>query len=109
MQSRLGKPPNGALSCHAPTTRAADRRTCLPPIIESMPIDERPRLPFRVPEPPSLDAIISVADRALRSIFAPARASRPLPATAGQMPELSDTERRESGALMRVNHTGEVA
>ncbi|HEU4627784.1 MAG TPA: 2-polyprenyl-3-methyl-6-methoxy-1,4-benzoquinone monooxygenase [Steroidobacteraceae bacterium] len=69
----------------------------------------RPRLPFRVPEPPSLDTIISVADRGLRAVFAPARASRPLPAPAGAPPELSAAERRESGALMRVNHTGEVA
>jgi len=49
-----------------------------------------------------------VADRALRSVFAPAQASRPLPA-AGAAPDLTEAERRESGALMRVNHTGEVA
>jgi len=61
-----------------------------------------------LPSPPSLDSIISVADRALRAVFAPAQASRPLPA-AGATPELTDAERRESGALMRVNHTGEVA
>jgi ubiquinone biosynthesis monooxygenase Coq7 len=42
-------------------------------------------------------------------VFAPAKASRPLPATSGALPELSDAERREAGALMRVNHTGEVA
>ncbi|MEP7244740.1 MAG: 2-polyprenyl-3-methyl-6-methoxy-1,4-benzoquinone monooxygenase [Gammaproteobacteria bacterium] len=57
---------------------------------------------------PSLDSIISVADRGLRAVFAPAQASRPLPA-AGPLPELTDAEKRESGALMRVNHTGEVA
>lgn len=65
-----------------------------------------PRLPSF---PPDLDALIGVADRALRSVFAPARASRPLPAPSGPAPTLSDAERRESGALMRVNHTGEVA
>jgi ubiquinone biosynthesis monooxygenase Coq7 len=64
-------------------------------------------LPF-LPQPPSLDAIISVADKALRSVFAPARAARPSPAT-GPAPELTDAEKRKSGALMRVNHTGEVA
>jgi 3-demethoxyubiquinol 3-hydroxylase len=61
-----------------------------------------------LPPPPSLDSIISIADKALRSVFAPARATRPLPAT-GPVPDLSDAEKREAGALMRVNHTGEVA
>jgi len=71
------------------------------PIIESM-VTLRPTLR------PSLDDLISTADRALRAVFAPARASRPLPAAAPQ-PDLTEAERRESGALMRVNHTGEVA
>ena len=66
-------------------------------------------MPFRAPEPPSLDSLISVADRALRAVFAPARAERPLPVTPGPAPELPDAERRKAGALMRVNHTGEVA
>ena len=61
-----------------------------------------------LPQPPGLDSLISIADKALRSVFAPARASRPLPA-AIPAPELTDAEKRESGALMRVNHTGEVA
>jgi ubiquinone biosynthesis monooxygenase Coq7 len=74
-------------------------------IIELM---EFPKLPSSTRWPPSVDSIISVADRALRAVCAPAQASRPLPA-AGAVPELSDVERRESGALMRVNHTGEVA
>jgi ubiquinone biosynthesis monooxygenase Coq7 len=66
-------------------------------------------MPFPSPPPiPSLDTLISTADKALRSVFAPARAARPSPAT-GLAPELSNAERRESGALMRVNHTGEVA
>ncbi len=65
-----------------------------------------PRLPSF---PPDLDSLIGIADRALRSVFAPARANRPLPAPSGPAPTLSDAERRESGALMRVNHTGEVA
>lgn len=62
-----------------------------------------------LPPPPSLDSIISVADRALRSLFAPAQASRPSPAAGAPVPELTEAERREAGALMRVNHTGEVA
>jgi ubiquinone biosynthesis monooxygenase Coq7 len=61
-----------------------------------------------LPPLPSLDSFISTADKALRSVFAPARAARPLPA-AGPVPELAEAERRRSGALMRVNHTGEVA
>jgi len=65
-----------------------------------------------LPQPPSMDALISTADKALRSIFAPARAARPVPVPppgTSPAPELSDAERRESAALMRVNHTGEVA
>ena len=66
-----------------------------------------------LPQPPSLDTLISTADKALRSIFAPAQAARPLPVPvpvpAPSAAELSDAERRESAALMRVNHTGEVA
>ena len=61
-----------------------------------------------LPPLPSLDTLISTADKALRSVLAPARAARPLPAT-GPAPELAEADRRESGALMRVNHTGEVA
>ena len=94
-----------------------------------------------------LDTLISAADRALRSVFAPARASRPIPvpqpefaatphrapvfdepaaaagvrdSTAGDpsgttaLPPpapgvLSDSEKRHSAALMRVNHAGEIA
>jgi ubiquinone biosynthesis monooxygenase Coq7 len=65
--------------------------------------------------PPSLDTLISAADRALRALLAPTRAARPLPA-AGAPREaaradagLSPDEKRESAALMRVNHAGEVA
>lgn len=83
----------------------------------------------------SVDHLISVADRALRAMFAPAHASRPVPD--GRQPEvrtpteasasspgagatpgiasgsvtrtLSDEDRRKSASLMRVNHAGEVA
>jgi 3-demethoxyubiquinol 3-hydroxylase len=58
----------------------------------------------------SLDAAITVVDRALRSVFAPARASRPAPLPPGApAAPLADAERRESAALMRVNHAGELA
>jgi 3-demethoxyubiquinol 3-hydroxylase len=68
----------------------------------------------------SLDAWIGAADRALRAIFAPAHASRPVPQPAGapegapqdeveSEPQLSSDERRRAAALMRVNHAGEIA
>ena len=61
-----------------------------------------------------LDPFIAAADRALRAIAAPARASRAYPAppasaAANPTPGLDDARRRESAALMRVNHAGEVA
>jgi len=60
-----------------------------------------------------LDSCIGAADRALRAVFAPAQASRPVPAQAGEPPgersRLSEAERRQAAALMRVNHAGEIA
>ena len=64
-----------------------------------------------------LDPLIAAADRALRAIFAPAHASRPVPDAApvtgasptAAVPAMSEADRRESAALMRVNHSGEVA
>jgi ubiquinone biosynthesis monooxygenase Coq7 len=57
-----------------------------------------------------LDPFIAAADRALRAIFAPARASRPVPDPSPELkPQLSASERREAAALMRVNHAGEIA
>jgi 3-demethoxyubiquinol 3-hydroxylase len=57
------------------------------------------------------DEILASADLALRTLSRTARASRPMPGptTTGQpAPVLSAEERRLSGALMRVNHVGEV-
>ena len=60
-----------------------------------------------------LDVLIGAADRALRALFSPAQASRPLPQPATPpergMAELSPDERRRAAALMRVNHAGEIA
>jgi ubiquinone biosynthesis monooxygenase Coq7 len=57
-----------------------------------------------------LDSAIAAVDRALRSVFAPARASRPTPGSGpGGCESLPDAERRSSAALMRVNHAGELA
>jgi len=70
---------------------------------------------------PSLDTFISAADRALRALLAPPAAGRPVPvppqvpardapkADTAPVPRLDDEQKRESAALMRVNHAGEVA
>jgi 3-demethoxyubiquinol 3-hydroxylase len=57
-----------------------------------------------------IDRLTAAADRALRTVAAPPAASRPSPAPRGSasQTELSDAERREAAALMRVNHVGEV-
>ncbi len=68
---------------------------------------DTPRSPISLPSP---DELLAAADRALRSVFAPAHASRPLPAdTAAPTPEMSEAERRNAAGLMRVNHSGEIA
>lgn len=56
-----------------------------------------------------LDPLITAADRALRSLLAPARASRPTPGAPAAGPPLTEAERRHAAALMRVNHAGEIA
>ena len=60
----------------------------------------------------TLNALILAADSALRTLCAEPRASRPTPAPTptADSPgvEMVEAERRESGALMRVNHVGEV-
>lgn len=54
------------------------------------------------------DNLILAADSALRTLWAEPRASRPTPEP-GQAPgPMSEAERREAAALMRVNHVGEV-
>ena len=58
----------------------------------------------------TLDFAIAAVDRALRSVFAPARSTRPIPARPSDPASpLSEADRRESAALMRVNHAGELA
>ena len=56
-----------------------------------------------------LDAVIAAADRALRSVFAPARSNRPAPVPAAAAEPLAEADRRTAAGLMRVNHTGELA
>ncbi len=57
---------------------------------------------------PSLDLALNAADCALRTLFAKPRASRACPTLADQATELSTEDKALSGALMRVNHVGEV-
>ena len=58
---------------------------------------------------PSLDSLLAAADTALRTLSGASHASRPCPAPPGTpSAALSDDQRRLSGALMRVNHVGEV-
>ncbi|MFM6986488.1 MAG: 2-polyprenyl-3-methyl-6-methoxy-1,4-benzoquinone monooxygenase [Hydrogenophaga sp.] len=59
--------------------------------------------------PSTLDHWLMAADSALRTVWVPARAERPCPT----LPEhdatvLDPAEQRLAGALMRVNHVGEV-
>src|SRR3954462_5129486 len=64
---------------------------------------------------PGLESVISAADRALRALLAPPASGRAVPVTASPRAAekadaaLSSDDRRESAALMRVNHAGEVA
>jgi len=53
------------------------------------------------------DQLLASADRALRAMFAPPRASQPAPGPAA-LP-LPEDQRRLAAGLMRVNHAGEVA
>lgn len=55
-----------------------------------------------------MDAIINAMDSALRTLFAPARGTRANPGASLPSGDLSDKERREAAALMRVNHVGEI-
>ena len=56
------------------------------------------------------DALIHAADSALRTLFVTPRASRECPTVPEHANdhELSDADKHLSGALMRVNHVGEV-
>ena len=56
----------------------------------------------------SLDSVLAVADAALRTMFAKPHPTRTAPPPDTPPGPLSEAERREAGALMRVNHVGEV-
>jgi len=54
------------------------------------------------------DRLLGVVDHALRSLTSTLVASRPTPDSSQPARPLDDAERALSGALMRVNHVGEV-
>ena len=54
------------------------------------------------------DRLLAVADHALRALTSKPQAARPKPVAARSTDHLDDAERRRAGALMRVNHVGEV-
>jgi 3-demethoxyubiquinol 3-hydroxylase len=80
---------------------------------------ESPSSPrFGLPKPPSLDALICAAESTLRTLSGGATASRPMPSRTRPSQSgpssteltttLDESARQQSGALMRVNHVGEV-
>lgn len=57
---------------------------------------------------PGFDDLIIGFDKGLRTLFAPARSTRPVPGEDLEDAGMSGTQRALAAALMRVNHTGEV-
>jgi len=55
-----------------------------------------------------MDSLINSFDLALRTLFSQPHASKPCPTVADQATELSAADKALAGALMRVNHVGEV-
>ncbi|SFE73339.1 2-polyprenyl-3-methyl-6-methoxy-1,4-benzoquinone monooxygenase [Nitrosomonas sp. Nm166] len=56
----------------------------------------------------NIDKLIIGFDSALRTLLTPAQTLRPVPGSELPEAELTDAEKHLSGALMRVNHVGEV-
>lgn len=55
-----------------------------------------------------IDALIIGVDKALRTLFVGAPTSRPVPGQGLAEAALSHEDRQHAGALMRINHVGEV-
>jgi ubiquinone biosynthesis monooxygenase Coq7 len=58
-----------------------------------------------------MDAFLTAVDSALRTVFARHHANRPTPMWAAETPTsapLTESQKAEAAALMRVNHVGEV-
>ena len=56
----------------------------------------------------TMDKFLTTFDAALRTLFATPRAAQPCPTLPGEPSELSAAEKKQAGALIRVNHVGEV-
>jgi len=54
------------------------------------------------------DQFLTTVDAALRTLFVTPRAALPCPTLPGDATALTDEEKTHAGALMRVNHVGEV-
>ena len=54
------------------------------------------------------DKFFSTADDALRTLFVAPHAVRACPTISNEATQLSDTEKAQAGALMLVNHVGEI-
>lgn len=55
-----------------------------------------------------MDQFFITLDTALRTLFVPPRAAHPCPTLPAEATELTAAEKAHAGALMRVNHVGEV-
>mgnify|MGYP001433769337 CR=1 FL=1 len=55
-----------------------------------------------------IDRFFITLDSALRTVFASHNAAQPCPTVPGDTTDLSELDKKEAGALMRVNHVGEV-
>lgn len=55
-----------------------------------------------------MDRFLSTLDDALRTVFTQHRGDQPCPTVPGDATDLSELDKKEAGALMRVNHVGEV-
>ena len=55
-----------------------------------------------------MDALLTAADTALRTLFATPHASQPCPTLPDRPTDLTADEKRRAAGLMRVNHVGEV-
>ena len=70
----------------------------------------RPGARFGYPETimETTDRFLSTLDNALRTLSGAVHAARPMPVGSAAQAPLDEAERNLSGALMRVNHVGEV-
>ncbi len=55
-----------------------------------------------------IDRFIIEFDKALRTVFAEAQSQRVMPGSNSPTAQMTPTEQRHVGALMRINHSGEI-